>query len=163
MPSALAAESHHRAHAATESGAFADEIFPVEVKDRKGNVTVVGADEGIRADVTSDEGRYRTFEFSPGDLVTGTNTLAVEVHQANATSSDVSFDFELNATPLVAPKFYLGGNAEAPMLIWAGEGFAPQMSTDLDGWTSMPEAASPMLIEPEPGSARIFYRLGPEG
>jgi len=32
---------------------------------------------------------------SPSLLVAGTNVLAVEIHQANATSSDISFDFDL--------------------------------------------------------------------
>jgi acetyl-CoA C-acetyltransferase len=50
----FAAESHRRAHAAIESGAFKDEIVPVEVKDRKGNVTVVDTDEGVRAGVTAE-------------------------------------------------------------------------------------------------------------
>ena len=33
---------------------------------------------------------------SPNLLVVGTNVLAVEIHQVNATSSDISFDFDLN-------------------------------------------------------------------
>jgi acetyl-CoA C-acetyltransferase len=48
----FAAESHRRAVAAVESGLFDREIVPVEVKDRKGNVTVVARDEGPRADST---------------------------------------------------------------------------------------------------------------
>jgi acetyl-CoA C-acetyltransferase len=69
---AFAAESHRRAHAATESGAFADEIVPVEVKDRKGNVTVVGADEGIRADVTADSlGKLRAAFRKDGAVTPG--------------------------------------------------------------------------------------------
>ncbi len=49
---AYAVESHRRAAEATEKGWFEDEIVPVEVKDRKGNVTVVDNDEGIRAGTT---------------------------------------------------------------------------------------------------------------
>jgi len=36
-----------------------------------------------------------TFEFDPAMLNNGENTLAVEIHQANATSSDTYFDLEL--------------------------------------------------------------------
>lgn len=36
--------------------------------------------------------------LSPAPLVTGTNVLAVEIHQANGTSSDISFDLELIAS-----------------------------------------------------------------
>jgi acetyl-CoA C-acetyltransferase len=48
---ALALRSHRRAVAAQEEGRFADEIVPVEVRDRKG-VQVVDRDEHPRADTT---------------------------------------------------------------------------------------------------------------
>lgn len=51
---AFAAESHRRALAAQENGSFRAEIVPVQVKDRKGNVTVVERDEGARADATAE-------------------------------------------------------------------------------------------------------------
>ena len=35
--------------------------------------------------------------ISAGLLISGTNTIAVEIHQANPTSSDISFDFGLTA------------------------------------------------------------------
>ena len=49
---AWAAESHARAAAATESGAFADEIVAVSVPQRKGDPIVVEVDEGIRPETT---------------------------------------------------------------------------------------------------------------
>lgn len=42
---AFAVRSQERALAAIEAGKFAREIVPVEVTDRKGNVTVVDTDE----------------------------------------------------------------------------------------------------------------------
>jgi len=69
---AFAAESHRRAHVAGESGAFRDEIVPVEVKDRKGNVTIVDADEGVRADVTADSlGKLRAAFKKDGTVTAG--------------------------------------------------------------------------------------------
>jgi acetyl-CoA C-acetyltransferase len=50
---AFAARSHRLAAEATESGRFAQEIVPVEVKGRKGVVTVT-EDEGIRAATTAE-------------------------------------------------------------------------------------------------------------
>jgi acetyl-CoA C-acetyltransferase len=47
-----AVESHRRAGAATDSGAFDDEIVPVEVPQRKSDPLVVTKDEGIRYDAT---------------------------------------------------------------------------------------------------------------
>ena len=43
----------------------------------------------------ADEVTFFQSSLSPSNLLAGTNVLAVEVHQANATSSDVSFDLEL--------------------------------------------------------------------
>jgi len=46
----------------------------------------------------SDESTPVTFTFSPSLLVNGTNTIAVEMHQAAPTSSDLSFNLELNTS-----------------------------------------------------------------
>ncbi len=51
----FACRSHQLAHAATEAGRFADELVPVEIKGRKGQMTVIDTDEPIRPD-TSMEG-----------------------------------------------------------------------------------------------------------
>ena len=44
---------------------------------------------------SDDGGSFNQYQFSAQDLVNGTNTIAVEVHQSSATSSDVSFDLRL--------------------------------------------------------------------
>lgn len=46
------ARSHHRASEATNSGAMASEIVPVEVPQRKGSPVVFERDEGIREGIT---------------------------------------------------------------------------------------------------------------
>ena len=50
----FSAESHRRAQASTDSGAFATEIVPVPVRDEEGNETgeVMTADQGIRPETT---------------------------------------------------------------------------------------------------------------
>jgi hypothetical protein len=55
----------------------------------------------------SDESRWFNFGVDPALLVNGTNTIAVEIHQADLTSSDISFSLALggvvtNAAPTVA-------------------------------------------------------------
>ena len=50
-------------------------------------------------DTTSGEDDFRTYEVSADVLVSGANVVAAEVHQANATSSDLSFELELIAVP----------------------------------------------------------------
>ena len=50
----FALESHQKAVAAIEGGKFVNEIIPVEVPGRKGQVTVVDTDEGPRKDTSLD-------------------------------------------------------------------------------------------------------------
>jgi len=42
----------------------------------------------------------RAYNFRVNDLVKGSNTIAIEVHQRSINSSDISFDFELIGIPL---------------------------------------------------------------
>ena len=43
----------------------------------------------------ADESTFYTYDIDPGLLHNGDNIIAVEIHQANASSSDISFDLEL--------------------------------------------------------------------
>ena len=54
---------------------------------------------------------------SPNLLVNGTNVLAVEVHQANATSTDLSLDLELSADP-APPRLSVTLSGNAVVLAW---------------------------------------------
>ena len=46
----------------------------------------------------ADESAFHEHEFDSSGLVSGSNVVAVEVHQSSTTSSDVSFDFSLETT-----------------------------------------------------------------
>jgi acetyl-CoA C-acetyltransferase len=50
----FAFHSHQRAAKAQSDGVFDEEIVPVELKDRKGNVTLFSSDEGVRAETTQE-------------------------------------------------------------------------------------------------------------
>ncbi len=50
------------------------------------------------ANVAIEDTSYYSTTISPSLFVTGTNVIAVEIHQADVTSSDISFDFALTAT-----------------------------------------------------------------
>jgi hypothetical protein len=70
----------------------------------------------------ADETTFVSTSVSPAMLVTGTNVLAVEVHQANATSSDVSFDLRLTgsdapAAPAVTRGPYLQSGAPSGVVV----------------------------------------------
>ena len=49
---AFSLESHRRAAAATQAGAFGDEIVPIAIEDEDGNTVLHVQDEGIRYDAT---------------------------------------------------------------------------------------------------------------
>ncbi len=68
----FAADSHRKAAAAQAAGKFARETAVVEIKDKKGNVTKVEKDEGVRAD-TSKEGLAK---LKPAFDANGTVTAA---------------------------------------------------------------------------------------
>lgn len=71
------------------------------------------------------ENSYFNFTVSASHLISGTNVLAVEIHQANPTSSDISFDLQLSGVSLagactnpgirfaVVGDYGLAGQAEA--------------------------------------------------
>jgi type 1 glutamine amidotransferase len=66
----------------------------------------------------ADEGTFYTTNISPGLLIKGTNLLAVEVHQANNTSTDVSFDLWLTGLAYSPPTIGLGQSANGVKLSW---------------------------------------------
>jgi acetyl-CoA C-acetyltransferase len=69
---AWAAASHARAQAATESGAYADEIVPVVVPQRKGDPVTISTDEGIRTGTTADSlARLRPAFVADGTVTAG--------------------------------------------------------------------------------------------
>jgi acetyl-CoA C-acetyltransferase len=51
---AFSAASHQKAAAAQKNGAFAEEIAPLSIPQRKGDPIVLAEDEGVRADTTAD-------------------------------------------------------------------------------------------------------------
>ncbi|MEO3741882.1 acetyl-CoA C-acetyltransferase [Plantactinospora sp. B5E13] len=67
---AFAAASHQKAAAAQKNGAFAEEITPVTVPQRKGDPLVISEDEGVRPDTTAESlGRLRP-AFTPDGTIT---------------------------------------------------------------------------------------------
>lgn len=71
---AFAVRSHERAIAAIEAGHFKDEIVPVPVRDRKGNVTLVDTDEGPRPGTTAEVLAKLRPVVAGGEVVTAGNS-----------------------------------------------------------------------------------------
>ncbi|MGX4761459.1 acetyl-CoA C-acyltransferase [Corynebacterium sp. FDAARGOS 1242] len=74
---AFAVRSQEHALAAIEAGKFAREIVPVEVTDRKGNVTVVDTDEGPRPGTTMEVLAKLRPVTSLGDVTTAGNASSL--------------------------------------------------------------------------------------
>lgn len=70
----LSAWSHQRAHATAESGGFDEEIVPVTIKTRKGEITVT-RDEGVRPDATAESlGALRPAFKKEGTITAGNSS-----------------------------------------------------------------------------------------
>ena len=95
------ARSHERAQAATESGAFAREITPVPVPQRKGDPTLVAIDEGIRPGSTAES----LGGLKPAFVTSGTITAGNASQISDGAAALVLADreaAEASGSPIVA-------------------------------------------------------------
>ena len=107
---AFSARSHQRAAAAIESGAFAEEIAPVEIPQRKGDPVVFDTDEGVRAATTTETlGKLRPAFSSDGTITAGSASqisdgAAAVVVMSKAKAEELGLDYlaEIGAHGVVA-------------------------------------------------------------
>jgi acetyl-CoA C-acetyltransferase len=105
-----AAMSHARAIAATESGAFDDEIVPVQVPQRKGDPIIIEHDEGMRPGTTVESlGKLRP-AFVEGGSVTAGNASQISDGAAALIVADRDAAEELGM-PIVAEILAYGQTA----------------------------------------------------
>ena len=74
---AFAAASHQRAHAAAQSGRFADEMAPVSITGRKGEISEFAVDEGVRPDTTVESLSALRPAFSKDGSITAGNSSQI--------------------------------------------------------------------------------------
>jgi acetyl-CoA C-acetyltransferase len=106
----FAARSHQRAAAAVAKGYFAEEIAPVTIPQRKGDPTVVDADEGIRPDTTAEGlAKLRPAFASDGSITAGSASpisdgaaAVVVMSKAKAVELGLSWIAEIGAHGVVA-------------------------------------------------------------
>ena len=68
----FAFHSHRRATKAQAEGVFDEEIVAVEIRDRKGNLTLLTSDEGVRADISREElAKLKPVFSSTGTITAG--------------------------------------------------------------------------------------------
>jgi acetyl-CoA C-acetyltransferase len=107
---AFAARSHQRAAAAIDSGAFAEEIAPVEVPQRKGDPVVFDTDEGVRGNTTTETlGKLRPAFSADGTITAGSASqisdgAAAVVVMSKAKAEELGLDYlaEIGAHGVVA-------------------------------------------------------------
>ncbi len=121
----FALESHRRAVEAVKAGKFKDEIVPVEMKDRKGKVTVFDTDEGPREGLTIDKLQKLKPCFVKDGTVTAGNASSLNDAAAAVVVMSREKAEELGIKPLLVIKGYaVAGNDGAVM------GYAPKLSSE---------------------------------
>ena len=100
MQDELAARSQNNAERAKKEGRFKDEIVPVEIKDRKGNVTVCDTDEFIRDGVTAEGLAKLRPAFKKDGTVTAGNASGINDGAAMRVLMKESKAKELGVEPL---------------------------------------------------------------
>lgn len=122
---AFALESHRRAVAAINSGKFVDEILPVELKDRKGNVTVFDTDEGPRDGLTMEKlAKLRPAFIKDGSVTAGNSSSLNDGAAAVVVMSREKAE-ELGVTPKLKIEGYAVAGIEAEIM-----GYAPKLSSE---------------------------------
>jgi PKD repeat protein len=123
----------------------------------RSNMPATPVDYTTKASATvsgTDELAFFDYDIPPSAFVEGTNVFAVEIHQINATSSDLGFDFKLTATALVLES--------PPSLSWSRRGGMLQIEWPASSgyWLlySSPDFSSTALLPSDPG--RIFTSNG---
>ncbi len=133
MQDAYAIESLRRARAASESGAFADEIVAVEVPIKGGSETV-GSDEQPRKSKPEQIPKLRP-AFRPDGTVTAASSSSISDGAAALVIArrDIA---EKEGLPILATLVSQGGHAQEPA--WFTTAPAPAMRKALDraGWTA---------------------------
>ncbi|MFS0646291.1 MULTISPECIES: thiolase family protein [Siminovitchia] len=117
--------SQEKAIRAIKEGLFKDEIVPIKVTDRKGNVTVVDTDEHPREGLTMEKLAKMKPAFKEGGSVTAANSSGINDGAAAVVLMSREKAEELGVQPILAIKGYaVAGNSPDVM------GYAPKLSTE---------------------------------
>ncbi|MDU7164094.1 MAG: acetyl-CoA C-acetyltransferase [Anaerococcus vaginalis] len=133
MQDELAAISQQRASKARAEGRFKDEIAPVEIKDRKGNVTVVDEDEYIRDGVTQEGISKLKPAFIKDGTVTAANASGINDGAACLVVMSEEKAKELGVKPLATIVSYASAGVDPKVM---GTGPIPSSKKALEkaGW-----------------------------
>lgn len=122
----FAATSQQRACAAIEAGVYKDEIVPVELKDRKGNITYFDTDENPRQGVTAESlARLKPCFVRDGTgTVTAANSSSLNDAAAAVVIMTRAKAEELGCKPMVCIRGHAVAGYEASLM-----GYSPYYSS----------------------------------
>ncbi|MDE7247716.1 MAG: thiolase family protein [Lachnospiraceae bacterium] len=121
----FALESHLRASAAIKEGKFKDEILPVELKDRKGNVTIFDTDEGPRAGQTIEKLAKLKPCFVKGGTVTAGNSSSLNDGASAVVVMSREKAEELGVVPKLKVEGFAVAGFDAELM-----GYSPKFSSE---------------------------------
>lgn len=122
---AFALQSHQKACRAIKEERFQEEILPVELKDRKGNITVFDTDEGPREGQTMEKLARLKPCFVPGGTVTAGNSSSLNDGAAAVVVMSREKAVQLGVLPELAVKGYAVAGFDAELM-----GYAPKLSSE---------------------------------
>jgi 3-oxoadipyl-CoA thiolase len=132
---AFALASHQRAVAAQQAGAFAAELVPVELPQKRGPPVVVSADEQPRADSTLDKLATLKPAFRAGGTVTAGNASSLNDGAAAVVLMSERAVAAWGRTPLA--RFVSSGTAGvSPRVMGIGPVPASRQALERAGWTT---------------------------
>jgi len=129
-----ALRSHQRAVEAQESGRFESEIVPVEIRGRKGDVTVVDRDEGPRKDTSLEALTKLKPAFKEGGKVTPGNSSPMNDGGAAVVISSREYAETNNLKPMATIVGYAQAAVE-PKYLFAAPAYAIPKLLKKIGWT----------------------------
>lgn len=93
--------SHRKAHEAHKAGYFKDEIFSIEIPQRKGDAVVFDHDEGVREDATAESmGKLKPAFMKDGGTVTAGNASSLNDGASAVVVTSAEKARELGIEPL---------------------------------------------------------------
>ena len=97
---ALAAESHRRAAAAAAAGYFKEQILPIEIPGKRGQVTIVDTDEHVRPGVSLEDMAKLRPAFAKDGTVTAGNASGINDAAAAVVLASESFVRSSGRSPM---------------------------------------------------------------
>ena len=161
----FACRSHQLAHAATVEGRFAEEIVPVEIPGRKGQVTVFDQDESIRPDTNMETLAKLRPAFTADGIVTAGNAPGLNDGAAAVVLASRDYAEQHGHQPLARVVAY-GQAAVEPKWLFAAPIKGIRNAMQRAGWTmddvdlvELNEAFAAQVLADLKGLAREGYAI----